>query len=419
MKILIVDDELVSREKMKKIMSSYGECQAVENGSDALEIFKTALDQKEPFELLTIDISMPDIDGTEVLFSVRKLENDFLIPKPNQSKTIMVTSSSDKDTIITCIQAGCNEYIVKPFDKGVINKKLAKLGLCDEEKEEEDRNSVRNFVMQTVSSFKNGAIELPVLSHVVKEIQGEMNKPNTGIDNIAKLIEKDAVISMKLIATANSPVYRGADKINSVATAIPRLGLKETQDIVSTIATKSLYKTKDKNCKELMEKLWMHSLACACCAKIISTVIKYDEKEKIFLMALLHDIGKVLILNTIGSSVGKEVFFDRIEIVDSIQEVHTSFGAALLDTWGFERGFSNVAIRHDWKKYKPETGKEILIVNLANNLVRYLGYTIFENDDIDLSDIDSAKHLEIDQDQINTILAGTKETISKLPGNLI
>lgn len=417
MRILAVDDELVSREKMKKIMGGFGECLAAENGKKAIEFFRAALDKQEPFDLVAIDVSMPDMNGAEVLHTMRGLENDFLVPKENRVKAIMVTSRSDKETIISCVQAGCNDYIVKPFDKNVISKKLSGLGLWDGSEDADNQFSVRNFVMQTVSSFKNGQIELPVLSHVVNDIQDEMKKPSAGIEEIAKLIEKDAVISMKLIATANSPAYRGSEKVMSVITAIPRLGMKETQDIVSTIASKSMYETKDKNCKELMEKLWMHSLACACCTRAICSVIQYKEKEKLFMMALLHDIGKVLLLKTIGLYAGNEVVFDREEVVESIQEVHTSFGAALLESWGFDMEFSDIAQYHDWTTFKPDTKKEMLVINLANMLARHMGYTIFENDKVDISGIESAGLLGIDQERLAAIVESAGEIIVKSAGN--
>ena len=121
MKTLIVDDELVSREKMKKIMDSLGECVAVESGSEAIIAFKDGVETGAAFDLITLDVSMPEVDGMEVLFRIREIEKENMVPKDKQIKVMMVTSQSDKDTIITCVQAGCNEYIVKPFNKKIIN----------------------------------------------------------------------------------------------------------------------------------------------------------------------------------------------------------------------------------------------------------------------------------------------------------
>ncbi len=127
MKILIVDDELVSRKKMQKIMESFGECDAVDSGKAAMSAFKKAWESWTPFDLITLDVSMPDMDGTEVLCELKEIEKEKGIPKEKQVKILMVTSSSDKDTIITCIQAECDDYAVKPFDKEIISEKIEKI----------------------------------------------------------------------------------------------------------------------------------------------------------------------------------------------------------------------------------------------------------------------------------------------------
>jgi putative nucleotidyltransferase with HDIG domain len=203
-----------------------------------------------------------------------------------------------------------------------------------------------------------------------------------------------------LISTANSPFYRGTEKIHNIRAAIPRLGLKESQRVVTAIANKDLYKTKDKQLQELMERLWLHSFACANCAKVLTKKVKYGDSEKLFLMGLLHDIGKVLLLKTLGENIPKQGSFEKPDIIDSIQEVHTSFGAALLEQWGFEGEFVKMARIHEWAKYEPETEKEILIINLANNIARKIGYSFFDTDEIDLENLEVTKLLEIGKEDL-------------------
>jgi two-component system chemotaxis response regulator CheY len=129
MRVLVVDDELVSRKKMEKIMIAFGDCVAVDSGEAALKAIETAMEKGDPFNLITLDVSMPQMDGTEVLYEIRRIEKQRNIPKENQSKVIMVTAQSDKDTVITCVQAGCDGYVVKPFDRAIIAGKLKKLGM--------------------------------------------------------------------------------------------------------------------------------------------------------------------------------------------------------------------------------------------------------------------------------------------------
>jgi len=128
MKILVVDDEMVSREKMKMIMSHFGECEAVESGADAVEKFVSGWNSWSPYDLISLDVQMPEMDGLEVLNRIRGMEREKNVPESKRARIVMVTARSDKDTLMTSIQAGCNDYVVKPFDKATIAKKLAKLG---------------------------------------------------------------------------------------------------------------------------------------------------------------------------------------------------------------------------------------------------------------------------------------------------
>jgi two-component system, chemotaxis family, chemotaxis protein CheY len=129
MRILVVDDELVSRKKMEIIMRTFGECAAVDNGKAALKAFGDAIVKGAPFDLITLDVSMPEVDGTEVLYEIRKIEKKSNLPRKKWSKIIMVTAQMDKETVMLCIQVGCDSYITKPFDRAVIAKKLAELGM--------------------------------------------------------------------------------------------------------------------------------------------------------------------------------------------------------------------------------------------------------------------------------------------------
>ena len=129
MKILIVDDELVSRKKMQKIVQHYGSCLAVDSGAAAIKAYTESLLTAEPFGLITLDVSMPDMGGPDVLSTIRTLERKNAIPKPNQAKVLMVTSHSDQTTVMDSIQAGCDAFIKKPFTPQLVSQKLNQMGL--------------------------------------------------------------------------------------------------------------------------------------------------------------------------------------------------------------------------------------------------------------------------------------------------
>ena len=128
MRILVVDDEVVSRKKMMKSVSDLGTCEGVQNGSAALSAVKTALEEWKLYNLITLDISMPDISGTEVLSSIRKLETERGLDAEERATIFMVTSHSDMETVKACV-GKCDGYIIKPFNKEVIMGKLKKAGV--------------------------------------------------------------------------------------------------------------------------------------------------------------------------------------------------------------------------------------------------------------------------------------------------
>ncbi len=128
MKILVVDDEIVSRKKMEKIMVEFGECHTAESGISAVEAFNEAWSMGIPFDLVSLDITMPDIDGIEVLTQIRRIENEKALAQSHRVKVMMVTTHSDKNIVVESMNAGCNNYIVKPFDRERVVSKLNTLG---------------------------------------------------------------------------------------------------------------------------------------------------------------------------------------------------------------------------------------------------------------------------------------------------
>ena len=128
MKILVVDDELVSRKKMMKIVADFGQCEGVINGKAAISAVKTALEEWKLYKLITLDISMPDISGTDVLTAIRKMETERGLEPQEKAKILMVTYHSDMDTVKACI-GKCDGYVIKPFNKEVLVEKMKKIGL--------------------------------------------------------------------------------------------------------------------------------------------------------------------------------------------------------------------------------------------------------------------------------------------------
>jgi len=300
---------------------------------------------------------------------------------------------------------------VTPDEKIEINtKKTNEVNFTGKEAAENSgEHTAKGIINSVIKKFKRGDIDLPVLPKVVQDIRNTMSKPNTTVETLASVIERDAVISVRLISVSNSPMYRGSEKITHIKQAIPRLGIKETQGIINTIANKSLYETKNHKFKTIMEKLWLHSLATAYASMRIARKLVPGDMEKYFLMGLIHDIGKVVLIKVFGDLEAQGSNPELDEILEGIKEAHTSFGSTILRQWGFAEDFARIALLHEGPVFKPTIDKTVLAVNLAGEITKKLGFCIDNHRELDISRLDSAIKLGFKPDEIDDIEQETKD----------
>lgn len=129
MRILIADDDTTNRELLTDIASILGECEAADGGQEALSAFKKAWEDWRPFNLIFLDILMPDMDGRQVLFKIREIEKDKKISAQHQVRIIMVTGASEEMMVMDCLRNGCDEFIVKPINIKLVFEKIKKFEL--------------------------------------------------------------------------------------------------------------------------------------------------------------------------------------------------------------------------------------------------------------------------------------------------
>lgn len=116
LKILVVDDSMIIRRNLRKMIEALGHTVIAEakNGQEAI----SAYGEHQP-DLVTMDITMPELDGIEATRAICK-ENP-------QAKVVMITSHGQEDKVIESVQAGASGYLLKPFDEERLLAAIAKL----------------------------------------------------------------------------------------------------------------------------------------------------------------------------------------------------------------------------------------------------------------------------------------------------
>jgi two-component system chemotaxis response regulator CheY len=130
MRLLIVDDDSKNRRLLAKMVTAFGECEAVESGKEAISAFTKAWENWRPFNIIFLDILMPEMDGREVLHKIREIEKEKNISKQHQAKILIVSGMSEKDMVLQCLEEGCDEFIVKPIEMKLLFEKINNLDLA-------------------------------------------------------------------------------------------------------------------------------------------------------------------------------------------------------------------------------------------------------------------------------------------------
>jgi two-component system, chemotaxis family, chemotaxis protein CheY len=435
MRILIADDELVSRKLMERIMTGYGECVAVNGGQAALDAFQAAQEQEKPFDLITLDISMPDVNGLDVLYQIREMEKENNPLAGKRCVIIMVTSSADKDSIVTAVQAGCNDYIAKPIDRDTIYKKLIKVGLVSppEGSAAKDRapnvqkesnpllakENLLTAVRDVFEDFKKGKIELPAFPPALQSIQNVLKLPGAAPGEIASCILREPIVAALLLNAANSAPYGHPGGAKSVQQALTLVGVKDTGRIVSDMVTKSLYKPGNRQVDSVMGKIYRHCLATSCAARVIARRFNEDEETLLFL-GLTHDIGKILLFHAVTLSLAGKNGAPGINmdsILTMIQSVHAGFGGALFQRWGFDKCLVDAVGAHEGPDLSAGVPRTVLILYLANMLTRRIGFSLLKEEPPEM--VEAIRLLDLEETDIEVMMAEISERAKDLTALIV
>jgi two-component system chemotaxis response regulator CheY len=129
MRSLIVDDDLVCRRLLAVALGRYGAVTQAATGAEAVQKVAHGLRHDEAFDLITLDILMPDVDGHAALTEIRRLEGGHERPPVAPACILMTSSLGDGRNVGKAFGAHCDGYLTKPVDIEKLMAQLAERGL--------------------------------------------------------------------------------------------------------------------------------------------------------------------------------------------------------------------------------------------------------------------------------------------------
>lgn len=432
--VLIACKESEEFEKINKAVKKHFNVILV----DTPEMFKKV---EKRFDIILLDHNFTDHSGIDFLMDINRLKS---LP------ILFLTPDNDPQCAVEALRAGAFNYVVKTGnyvsilniamrdaiskfnERKELKEKISELqDKVDELEEETGRNKredkkteqiktvtqkpvaepVReekkevNLVEEIISRFKKGEINLPSLPQMNIKFK-ELISKGAGISEVASLLKQDVAIASTLINVSNSAFYKGVEENKSLESAISRLGLGTTRQYVEVISNRSLYTTQNKRFAKIMENLWSHSLACAFASEQVADILNLKTENDTFTLGLIHDIGKLVLLQIIGELEIKGKFdgdLDDKKLFETLRSFHGRFGGVLLKRWAFTEDFIQVAMYHDTIEQVKDPSTDFLIVHFANILVNSMGFSLTKESKGEPEESKSFHQLRLRSEEVDRI----------------
>jgi two-component system chemotaxis response regulator CheY len=129
MRALVVEDDPTSALLLQEFLKGFGPVQLVADGNAAVDAVGIAIWAGEPYDLICLDIMLPELDGIGVLKEIRDMEKDAGTATAKWSKVIMTTALRDPKTVSAAGRGLCDAYLTKPIRKDELMDRLRTLQL--------------------------------------------------------------------------------------------------------------------------------------------------------------------------------------------------------------------------------------------------------------------------------------------------
>lgn len=245
------------------------------------------------------------------------------------------------------------------------------------EEQKAKKNDISDDIRTKISSFPS----MPQAAIKLRELLKEDDVPLNKIENI---LRQDPGLSANILRLANSAHFGLSLKVGSLKKAVMLLGLKRFEQIAfSAYMEKSMDKAVEGYGLSPGE-LWLHSIVVATTAEAIAKYLKIPDPNEVFIPALLHDMGKLILdsfvktnLKSIQSLVAKGESWVRVENMIFGTD-HAEIGALLLEKWSFPIEVVNSVRWHHDPEYLSSTHNRLQNPNMQSDIV-YLSNLIFQS----------------------------------------
>lgn len=131
LKILLVEDDFTSRVMLQGLLLPYGQCHVAVNGREAVDAFSASFTTAKRYDLICMDVRMPEMDGTEAVRQIRSIEELHGVLSTSGVKIFMISAIGDLKTVSSSYGSLCDAYLLKPVTGVQLQQHLTEFKLLN------------------------------------------------------------------------------------------------------------------------------------------------------------------------------------------------------------------------------------------------------------------------------------------------
>ena len=352
MRALVIEDDPAVRAALETALKDFTDREKVSDRASALKRFEESVTDNRLFDLVVVDIDTPGIQDESIIVDIRQIEDKHRVAPEKRARLIVITASHRQQMLTDCVVGGCNGIIGKPVGPDQILEKLSQLNLSTSLQPPENsllkRITAKELFNSVIKRIDRGDLELPPAPKIAIRTR-QLVDLKSDIDEVVQLLKHDLSISTQLIRMSNSVAYGGYEKNLSTGQAVRRLGIDRSVEVVMAICCRGYFVTNHPDYKRLVEGLWWHSLACAHAATLIAEHKKIEVEEDLFALGLLHDIGKLILIQAASNlqmpkKSGMDIDPEALQSI--LTDYHGQIGMRILKKWGYSKAFASLIQHH-------------------------------------------------------------------------
>ena len=234
--------------------------------------------------------------------------------------------------------------------------------------------------MQAIKDFIKTLRHLPPAPDIVPELMRLLNQPDLDSSKIIDLISYDPCLTATVLRISNSAYFAAAQPTVDLQEAVTRLGLQQVYQLVAASTGTRLLNSAQAAYGLGYGDLWKHSVAAAVAGKFVARKIG-DNENIVFTTALLHDIGKTILSQSLNGDYGKlikETEVNGNSLLEAETKMiganHAEVGAQLLHQWKFSPNIVSAVWFHHTPKGAAAHQRLASCVYMGNLIATFMGH---------------------------------------------